>query len=147
MGFVHRTNHEALMSAIAHTWLMTRQQGRKLLAEENYDLTFEQILVLHILEEEEGLNLGTIAEKTDRERTTTSRMIDGLEKRNLVVRIPDKTDKRRKLLYLTNLGKERIMQLRPLAEKFVKTLYINISNEEIEATLDTLNKVLKNLEK
>ena len=120
--------------------------ARSKLSNMTYNLTFEQISILHILEEQEGSNLGLLAEKADRERTTISRMIDGLEKRNLVLRVPDKDDKRQKLLYLTNLGQERLEQMKPIGEEFNKSIYKGIDKEEVEATLATLKKILKNIE-
>lgn len=147
MSFKDKTIYQELIRTTANTWLMIKQHAKLMLADMDYDLTFEQVLVLHILAEEEGLNLGEIAEKADRERTTISRMVDGLEKRNLVVRIPDKIDNRQKLLYLTNLGKEQIEQMIPMENEFHEEIYRGISNKEIESCLKTLQKMLANLEK
>jgi DNA-binding MarR family transcriptional regulator len=132
---------EELLRNIAHSWLMLRQKGKKMLADMNYDLTFEQIMVLQILEEEDGLMLGVLAEKADRERTTMSRMVDGLEKRNLATRISDKTDKRQKLVYLTKLGKKRNAEMAPLIEKFIQEAFSGVQNKNIEVTLETLKAI------
>jgi MarR family transcriptional regulator, organic hydroperoxide resistance regulator len=142
-----RSKYDELLRTIAQSWLMFRQKGKKMLAEMNYDLTFEQILVLQILEEEDGLMLGVLAEKADRERTTISRMVDGLEKRNLAIRISDKTDKRQKLVYLTKLGKKRNAEMAPLIEKFIQEAFSGVQNKNIEVTLETLKAIFGGLKK
>lgn len=141
MSQTSKSKCDELLRTIAQSWLMLRQKGKKMLAEMNYDLTFEQILVLQILEEEDGLMLGVLAEKADRERTTMSRMVDGLEKRNLAIRISDKADKRQKLVYLTKLGKKRNAEMAPLIERFIQKAFYGLQNKNIEVTLDTLKSI------
>ena len=135
-----------LIYAIGHSWLSIKQFAKKILSELKYDLTFEQIMILSILEQEEGLNIGSIAERADRERTTISRMVDGLEKRNLVVRVQDKVDKRQKFMYLTNLGKERLVSIHKLDEEFFPLLYKGISNKEMDISLKVMNAIVANIE-
>ena len=147
MGFSKESVEHELIGFISRTWLLVKQNIKKRLHDVDYDLTFEQIVVLHILQKEEGQNLGMIADRADRERTTISRMVDGLEKRNLVVRIPDKTDKRQKMLYLTQLGKERLKDMEPMGEEFYTSVYADISPKEVESCLATLKKMFSNLEK
>lgn len=147
MSFKAEKFQDDLLHTISRTWLLIKQHAKTMLVDMDYDLTFEQIVVLHILELEDGLNLGMVADRADRERTTISRMVDGLEKRNLVLRVPDKQDKRQKLLYLTTLGKERLVDMAPLGEKFHSILYGEIKKEDIENTLLTLKKMLHNIEK
>ena len=147
MGFNDETCYKELIGTIARTWLLIKQHAKVMLHNMDYDLTFEQIMVIHILGKEEGQNIGIIAEKADRERTTISRMVDGLEKRNLVIRIPDKTDKRQKMLYLTPLGKERVKEMAPTGKLFHSNVYKGISEEEIQTCIKTLNKMYANLEK
>ena len=143
----HKVNSSSkeLLKIIAYTWLTLRQRGKRLLAEQNYDLTFEQVTILQILEEEEGLQLGVLAEKADRESTTISRMVDGLEKRNLAIRIPDKYDKRQKLIYLTKLGKKRNEEMIPLLDKFLNDMFQGVSKKQTESALEILHKIFNNL--
>lgn len=143
----NKSCQQELLGAIAHTWLSVKQKAKNTLKYMNYDLTFEQMMVLHILDDYEGLNLGDVADKADRERTTISRMVDGLEKRNLVIRVPDKIDKRQKLLYLTNFGKERIAQMDPLQKEFHRLIYRDIDEKEIENCIKTLTKIIDNIQK
>lgn len=147
MSSKNKDCHDEYISLSAKIWLTAKHHFKNILKEKKYDLTFEQILVLYILDETEGMNLGAVAEKADRERTTISRMVDGLEKRNLVVRVPDKVDKRQKLLYLTNLGRSRIAETDQLVPDFFERMYVGIDKQEIEKAIETHKKILANLMK
>ena len=147
MSLENMDQSEKLIRTIANSWLLIRQKAKRLLVEMSSDLTFEQLMILHLLDQEEGQNLGKIAEKADRERTTISRMIAGLEKRNLVVAIVNKEDKRQKLLYLTNLGKERLAMVSTRGEQFYGTVYRGLDNDQIDSCYRALQKIITNLEK
>ena len=72
---------DEFLSNLGRCWLTMKRAGRKLLVELEIDLTMEQVMALKILDNEEGLNASEIAERADRERTTMTRMLDGLERR------------------------------------------------------------------
>ena len=146
MGFRQDTTKEEFLREVARCWLQVKKRANVILKETDCDLTFEQLMVLFILNGNEGQNISQIAERADRERTTISRMIDGLEKRNLVVRIPDKIDGRQKILYLTKLGKNRIDQLAPQQEAFHNIIYHNVRPAELNAALGILKRIADNLE-
>jgi DNA-binding MarR family transcriptional regulator len=111
-----------------------------------YDLTHEQIICLEELKRQDGLELGELAKHIDRERTTVTRMIDGLEKRNLVVRVADRGDKRNRLVYLTQLGKKRVQELGPIVLEFYDKLLHGTSESHLDVTLKTLRTIIKNAE-
>ncbi len=127
-------------------WLTSKRWASKKIKERDFDLTFEQIMILHILEIEEGLRISDIAEKSDRDRTTTSRMIGGLERRNLVVRVPDPQDERQKRVYLTRLAHDRLSELDELRDEFKNTVIGSISKADQELTMRVLNQLADRLE-
>ncbi|MEZ5357268.1 MAG: MarR family transcriptional regulator [Candidatus Zixiibacteriota bacterium] len=145
MKYQGRPNAPALIREVNRCWLSAKYTAKKLLAKYNIDLTFEQLVILFILDEKDGQNLRDLAERADRERTTISRMIDGLERRNLVIRVPDKTDGRNKLVYLTHVGREMTEQVQVHAEEFDQMAYKDITKEEIAETTRILNKIIANL--
>lgn len=134
-----------LLRAISRCWLSMKQTGRSLLREHDYDLTIEQLMVLFILEDKDGQNLRVLAELADRERTTMTRMIDGLERRNLVVRVPDKTDGRNKLVYLTRQGRSMTKKVEELRQQFDTIIINGLKKKEIEQATRILHRVSKNL--
>lgn len=120
--------------------------GSRLLSQKSFDLSVEQIMVLFILRDEEGLHLTQLAEKCNRDKTTATRMIEGLEKRNLVVKVPSKIDTRRKLIYLTHLAKEKLEQLAPFTEKIQSIAMNGLDPEDVKHAQDVLDRIANNLE-
>lgn len=112
----------------------------------DYDLTQEQIVCLEELKRKDGLELGVLADRIDRERTTVTRMIDGLEKRNLVVRVADRDDKRNRLVYLTKLGRKRIEDLDPVVQEFHARMMNGVTQPQIQAALRVLKTIIANAE-
>ena len=62
-------------------------------------------MIMLLLWKENGQFQQQLADGSYKDKTTLTRQIDGLEKRNLIVRVPDKIDRRQKRGYLTNKGK------------------------------------------
>lgn len=110
-------------------------------ADEGYDISLEQAIIMMVLLKFEGQNQKEIADFLDRDKTSVTRLINGLEKRNLVVRIPDKIDKRNKLLYLTHQGKEIQKEL----SKIMRGINQEISGVIEKSHLDICKTVLKNV--
>jgi len=134
-----------LFSAIWQGFYAIKYAGRKMLAEMQYDLTLEQLVVLSILDDGDGLNIGTLADLADKERTTMSRMVTGLEKRNLAVRIPDRIDHRQKLVYLTKTGRSRLKDLDTLGDEFEKRASAGLNPAKIKKSVELLEKLAANL--
>ena len=130
-----------LMEAVGRCWLTIKQAGQRFLTAKGFDLTLEQIMALSIIEKNDGLNPGRIAQEIDRDRTTVTRMLDGLERRNLVVRVPDKSDNRQKLVYLTKLARQRLAELDIFAAEFIARLSEGEKAAEISASVTLLSRV------
>ena len=74
-----------------------------------------------------------------------TRMIDGLERRNLVVRVPDKTDGRNKLVYLTHEGRRITEDLDEHAGKFEARAFAGLTDKELAEVARVLEQVSRNL--
>nr|MBN2277384.1 MarR family transcriptional regulator [candidate division Zixibacteria bacterium] len=138
-------NRQDIMDGVGRVWLLLKRYGRKRFSEINFDFTFEQAMVLFILRMEEGLKIGEIAERTDRDRTTTSRMINGLEKKNLVVRVPDQNDSRQKLIYLTRQAKDQMTSMDTLRKQFAAEVFRDIGKKDILKAAEILHKIADNI--
>ncbi|MCK4573346.1 MAG: MarR family transcriptional regulator [candidate division Zixibacteria bacterium] len=145
MGKLTLETCNGLFSAIWQGFYAIKHAGRKKLAEMQYDLTLEQLVVLSILDDGDGLNIGTLADLADKERTTMSRMVTGLEKRNLAVRIPDRIDHRQKLVYLTKTGRSRLKDLDTLGDEFEKRASAGLNPAKIKESVELLEKLAANL--
>lgn len=135
-----------LIENIGRTWFALKQRGKDYLSKMDFNLSIEQCIVLFALSKKEGLTLGEIADKIDRDRTTLSRMVDNLENKNLVLRVNDKIDKRKKLLYLTPDGKNKITQVMLNTDFYFDGIYGNLDKDEIDSCNATLTKIFNNIE-
>lgn len=108
-------------------------------------LTKIQWILLKKLNEKDGVPQQELAFLTGRDKTSLTRLINTMEKKNLVARIPSKLDKRINHVFLTKKGESLFKETSPIMEEFVKSLQENISEEEIKNTISTIKKVQQNL--
>ena len=110
-----------------------------------HNVTCEQWAVLMNLWEKNGQSQKDLSGVTCKDKTSITRLIDGMEKRNLVVRIPDKKDGRQKFIYLTNKGKELQKELRELVQETLLESQEGISAKDISTCKGVLRRVAQNL--
>ena len=113
--------------------------------QDGYDVTCEQWGVLVNLSHNNGQTQKELAGVSCKDKTSITRLIDGMEKRDLVVRIPDKKDGRQKLIYLTNKGKELQRKLLYLVKKTLEEGQSGIPATNLRICKDVLRRVAKNL--
>jgi len=116
----------------------------------NIDLTREQWVILIKLHQQGsggGLAQNQLAYITERDKTSLTRLINTMERKGLVVRKVSKTDKRVKLVYVTELGKKSFLNAMPVMQNIIQSLQKGLSEKEIESTILILQKLQKNLTK
>ncbi|GAB4403336.1 MAG: hypothetical protein OHK0039_02380 [Bacteroidia bacterium] len=111
-----------------------------------YDyFTLDHWIVLLHLWHKDGQNQQYLGESAGRNKTTITRAIDSLEQRDFVVRIPDKDDRRNKLIYLTHGGRKLHETLMPLAEEVVQEATMGIPTTDIDTCKSVLNYMFQRL--
>jgi len=110
-----------------------------------YNITTEQYRILVNLWNKDGQNQQELAQCTLKNKASITRLINGLEKKNLVVRILDRNDNRNNLIYLTKMGKEFAPVLVQLAQKTLKEAQTGITGEETEVCKTVLRRVIQNI--
>lgn len=111
----------------------------------NIEISAEQWSILYQLWNEEGLSQQEIANSTFRDKPSITRLLNNMEKQNLVVRIPHQVDKRTKLIYLTKKGKDLKKDAMEQADQTVKEALQGVSEEEVKVCYEVLKKVFDNL--
>ncbi len=117
----------------------------EVLVENNIALTREQWIILIKLHQQGGLAQNELAFITERDKTSLTRLINTMERKNLVFRKISKTDKRIKLVYLTEFGKSEYKNALPVMQNIIQNLQKGLSQKEIENTIRTLQKLQENL--
>lgn len=113
--------------------------------EAGFDLNMEDWIVLAHLWEQDGQNQARLGEIAGRHKTAVTRGIDHLEELNYVLRVPDQNDRRNKLIYLTNAGKELEDILKPIAEQTHQEALSGIPKADLDRLQSTLRRVLVNV--
>ena len=79
-------------------------------------------------------------------KASITRTIDSLEKKSLVVRVPDQIDHRIKRVVLTNLGEQLFYDVLPIMEKTREEVRGDISEDQIDTFKKVLSKIIQNLD-
>jgi DNA-binding MarR family transcriptional regulator len=109
------------------------------------DLSREQMIVLKHLNDEDGRVQNDLAFVTNRDKTSLTRLISNMEKKGLITRVKCKEDQRRNKICMTDKGASYFKKAFPLVKKVAHQMQENISQEEIQQTIKTLNQVFNNL--
>jgi MarR family transcriptional regulator for hemolysin len=108
-------------------------------------LTRSQWQVLAYLANNEGINQSGLAELLEIEPITLGRIIDRLEKRGLIERHPDPSDRRAWLLHLTPAARPKLTQLRKLGDVTRGEALAGVPQADTERLLRTLQALKANL--
>ncbi len=101
--------------------------------------------VLSVLSHNEGINQGGLADILEVEPITLCRMVDRLQDAALIERRRDPGDRRAWNLYLSDEGRARIEELRPLSEEMLAVAMDGVSNDEREVLARALHKIRDNI--
>ena len=114
-------------------------------AEAGFDVTCEQWSVLVNLWQSNGQSQQDLAGTTCKNKTSMTRLIDNMENHSLVVRIPDKSDKRQKLNYLTKKGRDLQEKLVKIVHATLEDAQKNINQKDIVLCKKVLRQVYDNI--
>ncbi|WP_246040889.1 MarR family winged helix-turn-helix transcriptional regulator [Flavivirga rizhaonensis] len=108
------------------------------------DLTKEQMIVLKKLHDKNGLNQNELAFLTLRNKSSLTRLLSKMERKNYILRKQSTKDKRVNNVYLTQLGKEIFFKTKPIIEEMITDIESNISEKEKEQIINILKKIQSN---
>ena len=115
--------------------------------EHNFDVTIEQWSILYHLWKEDGLSQQQLCEASFRDKPSMTRLVDNLEKQNLVKRVASDQDRRINLIFLTAVGLQLQDTLMELANKTLNEALEGVSHGQVEIAKEVLQKVHDNLSK
>ena len=110
-------------------------------SENGIKITKTQWLLLVRLHFSDGSSQHDLAFITGRDKASLTRLVSTMEKKNLVARIPSKTDKRINNIFLTKQGQEIVNKILPL----MKVLFDNIQEGVTEQEVETLIRIMKKI--
>lgn len=119
----------------------------KKFADAGFDVSYEQWSILIHLYRKDGQTQQELSNIAVKDKAAITRLLNVLEKKNIVLRIPDRADKRSKLVYLTHKAKSFRDDLVALVEDMLHEAEQGISYEEMEQCKTTLNKIFSNFDR
>lgn len=128
------------LSAMAARNYLTRQ-----LALHGIDMTIEQFKVMVVLWKEGESTQQTIADFVGKDKASVTRLIAGLEKRSLIGRATDTSDKRCNLVTLTPQGISLEKPTMEVLDKANRYLHRGIDPDELAITLRVLKQMCQTL--
>jgi DNA-binding MarR family transcriptional regulator len=133
----------SVINAMAATAIARRMQ--KNFRQAGLEITIEQWSILYHLWKEDCLSQQELCNRTFRDKPSTTRLIDNLEKLQLVNRTASKTDKRINLICLTDTARELQQRTIDLANQTMDEALVDITKDEIETVKRVFQKVYDNL--
>lgn len=109
------------------------------------EITIEQWSVLYHLWKEDGLSQQQLCDATFRDKPSITRLVDNLEKLNLVKRVPAKHDRRSNLIFLTQEARNLELKTMEVANQTLNEALVGVTNGQIEIAKEVLQIVYDNL--
>ena len=139
MAKTKREVTELFARTVIRVNLAFRQFIQAKFKEHNVDLTFEMLQVLAILWQQDGINQQELADQTVKDKASMTYLIDNIVRRGLVYRQEDGSDRRNKLIFLSEEGRQLKLQIQPWLDEMFSLAGKNM-------TIDTLNDCIGQLE-
>lgn len=135
--------HIFLMEQIVKRY---RQVAIRHLKEHQANLNVDQWVVLKQISENNGCSQVEIGQSTVKDAPTTTRIIDQLTKKKLIVKQLDPEDRRRYMVFVTEKGSQLIERLLPVVQGYREIAVKDFSQEEKKVLVRLLQRMMDNLE-
>ena len=108
-------------------------------------ITVDQWVLLKIIEERRQISQVELAQVSNKDTASITRILDILQKKGLIQRIDDEHDRRKYLISLTGEGKAFVMRNLSFVNGIRNQIVQGLSQEEIRALKGILDKIRQNV--
>lgn len=122
-----------------------KQKGREILS--NYTITPPQFVALQWLSEKGDMTIGELSNKMYLACSTTTDLIDRMEKNQLVIRVRDTNDRRVVRIHLQQEGERIIHEVIQIRQAYLKEVLKEFSNEEVQLLQKNLQRLHHDMRK
>ncbi|MFD1550794.1 MarR family transcriptional regulator [Putridiphycobacter roseus] len=136
---------DSLAPNLGRTVKMMEHRVDHMLTSKGFDLTKMQFLLLHKLQEHDGVNQNDLAMFSNRNKSSLTRAINVLEKKNYLARIPSKEDKRVNHLFITKAGLQILDQTSPVFNEMSGIIQKGFKAEELKLLINMLKRIQANV--
>ncbi|MBK7734385.1 MAG: winged helix-turn-helix transcriptional regulator [Chitinophagaceae bacterium] len=131
------------MTGKASTAISRRLQ--KNFKQSGVEITIEQWSVLYHLWKADGMSQQQLCEATFKDKPSMTRLVDNLEKINLVKRVASKDDRRINLIFLTADAQTLQEKSMDIANQTLNEALKGVTNGQVEIAKEVLQMVYENL--
>ncbi|NVN93965.1 MAG: MarR family transcriptional regulator [Bacteroidetes bacterium] len=104
--------------------------------------------MLHLISiKEEDVIQKDMADCLGKDKSSVLRLIDSLEKKDLIRRVVDKKDRRKNYLMITKKGERVIKQIKEISFEMMKEMQEGISETELQIFRNVAGLLISNAEK
>ncbi|MEI2326835.1 MarR family winged helix-turn-helix transcriptional regulator [Priestia megaterium] len=128
-----------LEKSLRHIAAIVKQKGREIL--EDYTITPPQFIALQWLFERGDMTIGDLSNRIFLACSTTTDLVDRMEKNKLVVRVKDPKDRRVVRIHLLPEGVRVIEEVIEKRQTYLNGVLANFSPSETEVLRVTLRKL------
>lgn len=145
------TDTSSLNNAIAYIIQRCNRRLRlslaKFLQNSGANISPEQWYLLFRLFERPGQSQSELADEELNDHPNITRLLDALQRRDLVRREPDPDDRRRTLVYLTDRGQDLVATLLPQVVEERKRIFRGLNQDDLDRLVETVHQIERNLGK
>lgn len=123
-----------------------KQYTASVLKQNGVDLTPEQFLLIDLLWNEGPMSQQKIADLMQKDKNSVTKLVDALEKKDLVQRKRDSSDRRSNTLVLTEKAETMKNAAKKKGISMLDGIIRDIPEAELHAFLGTLDKLTANME-
>lgn len=112
----------------------------------NINLTPEQFLVIDMLWKQDSVSQQFLADTLMKDKNSITKLIDAMEKKDILIRIPDKCDRRQKMICLTPYGRSLENDVTSVAIDAANLTIKDIPEKDLETFIRVLNLISCNMD-
>lgn len=124
--------------------VIIKQKGREILS--NYPITPPQFVALQWLLEEGDMTIGELSNKMYLAFSTTTDLVDRMEKNELVKRLKDTNDRRVVRIHLLEKGEQIIEEVIKKRQIYLQDVLKNFSSEEVHILRENIKRLHQDMQ-
>ena len=118
-----------------------RLQRKHYTSEAKTKMTVEEFILLNMINEQDDQISQDIAIATGKNKSVVMRMVDSLEKKGLVRRMPNPADRRENLLSITEEGEKTVRQYHGIERRLSRQLLEGVDAAELKVFWSVLDRL------
>jgi len=115
------------------------------IADKGLQVTIHQWQFLQKLYQTGGLSQVELASLLEKNGPNVTRILDVMEKNDLITRNADPADRRKSLIYLTDKGRRMKAEITPLSHEVRDKAFASLSENDLKTFREILNRIYANL--